>query len=192
MNSDCTRKKLSAALGACAAEINLLRKRRIGPYFPDFSANRTTMHLKIVKIWPRFSTFSLRSFLPRRLLVRKGCPGEDRHGQESEILHAEGPLPVAPRVSGAFIRMRMCSPSRRPQQAVASRVRSGHQQVGGARQRGDPLPPDGQEGTRGTGRLRTSNLKKHQTSIPGGFSSPGRPRPSPECPRIDELRRHGP
>ncbi len=55
-------------LGACAAEINLLRKRRIGPYFPDFSANRTTMHLKIVKIWPRFSTFSLRSFLPRRLL----------------------------------------------------------------------------------------------------------------------------
>ena len=55
-------------LGACAAEINLLRKRRIGPYFPDFSANRATMHLKIVKIWPRFSTFSLRSFLPRRLL----------------------------------------------------------------------------------------------------------------------------
>ena len=29
------------------------------------------MHLKIVKIWPRFSTFSLRSFLPRRLLVLK-------------------------------------------------------------------------------------------------------------------------
>ena len=56
-------------LGACAAEINLLRKRRIGPYSPDFSANRTTMHLKIVKIWPRFSTFSLRSFLPRRLLA---------------------------------------------------------------------------------------------------------------------------
>ena len=55
-------------LGACAAEINLLRKRRIGPYPCDFSANRTTMHLKIVKIWPRFSTFSLRSFLPRRLL----------------------------------------------------------------------------------------------------------------------------
>ena len=54
--------------GACAAEINLLRKRRIGPYSCDFSANRTTMHLKIVKIWPRFSTFSLRSFLPRRLL----------------------------------------------------------------------------------------------------------------------------
>ena len=26
------------------------------------------MHLQIVKIWPRFSTFSLRSFLPRRLL----------------------------------------------------------------------------------------------------------------------------
>ncbi len=56
-------------LGACAAEINLLRKRRIGPYPCDFSANRTTMHLKIVKIWPRFSAFSLRSFLPRRLLV---------------------------------------------------------------------------------------------------------------------------
>ncbi len=55
--------------GACAAEINLLRKRRIGPYSCDFSANRTTMHLKIVKIRPRFSTFSLRSFLPRRLLV---------------------------------------------------------------------------------------------------------------------------
>ncbi|MCY3775303.1 MAG: IS1595 family transposase [Candidatus Aminicenantes bacterium] len=58
-------------LGACAAEINLLRKRRIGPYSCDFSANRTTMHLKIVKICPRFSTFSLRSFLRRRLLVRR-------------------------------------------------------------------------------------------------------------------------
>ena len=42
---------------------------RIGPYFPDFSANRTTMHLQIEKIWTRFPTFSLRSFLPRRLLV---------------------------------------------------------------------------------------------------------------------------
>ena len=63
-------------LGACAAEINLLRKRRIGPYSPDFSANRTTMHLKIVKIWPRFSTFSLRSFLPRRLLA---APVATRH-----------------------------------------------------------------------------------------------------------------
>ena len=41
---------------------------RIGPYFPDFSANRTTMHLKIEKLRPRFPTFSLRSFLPRRLL----------------------------------------------------------------------------------------------------------------------------
>ena len=41
---------------------------RIGPYFPDFSANRTTMHLQIEKIWPRFPTFSLRS-LPRRLLA---------------------------------------------------------------------------------------------------------------------------
>ena len=41
---------------------------RIGPYFPDFSANRTTMHLQIEKIRPRFPTFSLRSFLPRRLL----------------------------------------------------------------------------------------------------------------------------
>ena len=57
-------------LGACAAEINLLRKRGIGPYFPDFSANRTTMHLKIVKICPRFPTFSLRSFLRRRLLAQ--------------------------------------------------------------------------------------------------------------------------
>ncbi len=34
-----------AMLGACAAEIDLLRKRIIGPYFPDFSANRTTMRL---------------------------------------------------------------------------------------------------------------------------------------------------
>ena len=40
---------------------------RIGPYFPDFSANRTTMHLQIEKIRPRFPAFSLRSFLPRRL-----------------------------------------------------------------------------------------------------------------------------
>ena len=32
---------------------------RIGPYFPDFSANRTTMHLQIEKIRPRFPTFSL-------------------------------------------------------------------------------------------------------------------------------------
>ena len=29
------------------------------------------MHLKIEKIWPRFPAFSLRSFLPRRLLVGK-------------------------------------------------------------------------------------------------------------------------
>ena len=29
------------------------------------------MHLKIEKIWPRFPTFSLRSFLPRRLLVKR-------------------------------------------------------------------------------------------------------------------------
>ena len=59
----------SNLLGACAAEIDLLRKRGIGPYFPDFSANRTTMHLKIEKICPRFPTFSLRSFLRRRLLA---------------------------------------------------------------------------------------------------------------------------
>ena len=32
------------------------------------------MHLKIVKIRPRFSIFSLRSFLPRRLLVRASSP----------------------------------------------------------------------------------------------------------------------
>ena len=49
---------------------------RIGPYFPDFSANRTTMHLKIEKIWPRFPTFSLRSFLPRRLLAGKPEKGD--------------------------------------------------------------------------------------------------------------------
>ena len=71
-------------LGACAAEINLLRKRRIGPYFPDFSANRTTMHLKIVKIWPRFSTFSLRSFLPRRLLA---AAAEDQVAAKLESFH---------------------------------------------------------------------------------------------------------
>ena len=47
---------------------------RIGPYFPDFSANRTTMHLQIEKIWPRFPTFSLRSFLPRRLLADSPDP----------------------------------------------------------------------------------------------------------------------
>ena len=29
------------------------------------------MHLQIEKIWPRFPTFSLRSFLPRRLLVKR-------------------------------------------------------------------------------------------------------------------------
>jgi hypothetical protein len=40
----------------------------IGPYFPDFSLNRTTIRLKTEKICPRFSTFSLRSLLPRRLL----------------------------------------------------------------------------------------------------------------------------
>ena len=34
----------------------------------DFSLNRTTIRLKIEKIWHRFSTFSLRSLLPRRLL----------------------------------------------------------------------------------------------------------------------------
>ena len=48
---------------------------RIGPYFPDFSANRTTMHLQIEKIWPRFPPFSQRSFLPRRLLA----PGRRRY-----------------------------------------------------------------------------------------------------------------
>ncbi len=35
------------------------------------------MHLQIEKIWPRFSTFSLRSFLPRRLLAARG---KSRHG----------------------------------------------------------------------------------------------------------------
>jgi len=42
---------------------------KIGPYPPDFSLNRTTIRLKIEKIWPRFSTCSLRSLLPRRLLA---------------------------------------------------------------------------------------------------------------------------
>ena len=79
-------------LGACAAEIDLLRKRGIGPYFLDFSANRTTMRLKIVKICPRFPTFSLRSFLRHRLLAlvgagRQACPtarlqAEFDHGLE--------------------------------------------------------------------------------------------------------------
>ncbi len=36
---------VSFNLGACAAEIDLLRKRIIGPYFPDLSANITTMRL---------------------------------------------------------------------------------------------------------------------------------------------------
>ena len=49
----------------------------IGPYFPDFSLNRTTIRLKIEKIWPRFSAFSLRSLLPRRLLA--AC---NRHPQK--------------------------------------------------------------------------------------------------------------
>jgi hypothetical protein len=52
-------------LGACVTE-------GIGPYFPDVSLNRTTIRLKIEKICPRFSTFSLRSLLPRRLLARRG------------------------------------------------------------------------------------------------------------------------
>ncbi len=42
---------------------------RIDPYSPDLSANRTTMHLQIEKIRPRFPAFSLRLFLPRRLLA---------------------------------------------------------------------------------------------------------------------------
>ena len=87
-------------LGACAAEINLLRKRRIGPYSCDFSANRTTMHLKIVKIWPRFSTFSLRSFLPRRLLARRN-PGEQDH-VAVRLSHGEHLDPVLPLQQGRF------------------------------------------------------------------------------------------
>ena len=50
---------------------------RIGPYFLDFSANRTNMHLQIEKIWPRFPTFSLRSFLPHRLLARSSQPAAE-------------------------------------------------------------------------------------------------------------------
>ncbi len=57
------------ALGACAAEEIYCESGIIGPYFPDFSLNRTTIRLKIKKIWPRFSTFSLRSLLPPRLLA---------------------------------------------------------------------------------------------------------------------------
>ncbi len=59
-------------LGACAAEEIYCESGIIGPYFPDFSLNRTTIRLKIEKIWSRFSTFSLRSLLPRRLLVFQG------------------------------------------------------------------------------------------------------------------------
>ena len=56
--------------GACAAEEIYCESSRIGPYFPEFSLSRTTIRLKIEKICPRFSTFSLRSLLSRRLLVR--------------------------------------------------------------------------------------------------------------------------
>ncbi len=59
-------------LGACAAEEIYCKSGIIGPDFPDFSVNRTTIRLKIDKIWPRFSTFSLRSLLPRRLLAPEG------------------------------------------------------------------------------------------------------------------------
>ena len=190
MNSDCTRTKLSAALGACAAEINLLRKRRIGPYFPDFSANRTTMHLKIVKIWPRFSTFSLRSFLPRRLLVRKGCPGEDRRDRNLKF--------SMPKVRSLLLLaipalLHVCSPLlagpsrlllREFDRAISRWVVRDSEGI-----RYLLTPRRGPEGRTG---FAPSNLKKHQTSITRGLSSPGRPRPSPECPRIDGRRRHGP
>ena len=58
-----------AHLRACAAEEIYCESGIIGPYFSDFSLNRNTIRLKIEKIWPRFSTFSLRSLLPRRLLA---------------------------------------------------------------------------------------------------------------------------
>ena len=38
------------------------------------------MRLKIEKIWPRFPTFSLRSFLPRRLLSGIGSVAFRRRG----------------------------------------------------------------------------------------------------------------
>ena len=57
------------ALGACAAEEIYCESSIIGPDFPDFSLNRTTIRLKIEKICPRFPTFSLRSLLPPRLLA---------------------------------------------------------------------------------------------------------------------------
>ncbi len=56
-------------LGAWAAEEIYCESGIIGPDSPDFSLNRTTIRLKIEKIWPRFSTFSLRSLLPPRLLA---------------------------------------------------------------------------------------------------------------------------
>ena len=60
-------------LGACAAEEIYCESGIIGPDFPDFSLNRTIIRLKIEKIWPRFSTFSLRSLLPHRLLLVRSC-----------------------------------------------------------------------------------------------------------------------
>ena len=54
--------------GGCAAEEIYCESSRIGPYFPDFSLNRTTIRLKIEKICPRFPAFSLRSLLPHSLL----------------------------------------------------------------------------------------------------------------------------
>ncbi len=78
-----------SALGACAAEEIYCESSRIGPYFPDFSLNRTTIRLKIEKICPRFPAFSLRSLLPRRLL---GPEGRDFHGLSPDdfILLEEG------------------------------------------------------------------------------------------------------
>ena len=56
-------------IGASAAEEIYCESGIIGPYSPDFSLHRTTIRLKIEEIWPRFSTFSLRSLLPPRLLA---------------------------------------------------------------------------------------------------------------------------
>ena len=67
-DSDLDRTGTAIRQGACAAEEIYCESGIIGLYFLDFSLNRTTIHLKIEKIWPRFSTFSLRSLLPRKLL----------------------------------------------------------------------------------------------------------------------------
>ncbi len=80
------------APGAAEEEI-YCESSRIGPYFPDFSLNRTTIRLKIEKICPRFPAFSLRSLLPRRLLATSNneeydCPDQqDRYADPDRQNH---------------------------------------------------------------------------------------------------------